>query len=215
MQRSWAFQLPTRVQFGRGGARKLGEVAGELGGSAFLVGYGDRAGLEETYARAAKALSDAGLSVTEFFDVPPDPEADDVLGHLPEIIARYKGKKAITAICRDSFFNPAFLRGTTQFLMDMVDNPRLVHELIEVALSHDIRAMQRMVQAGVVPVTWQQVLLEWQRDWARKETYDATIGIVQEHSGAYGMGVDYAYTMVHKAPARGKFNGETLPPETT
>ena len=38
--------------------------------------------------------------------------------------------------------------------------------------------MQRMIQAGVVPVTWQQVLLEWQRDWARKETYDATIAIV-------------------------------------
>jgi nicotinamidase-related amidase len=65
--------------------------------------------------------------------------------------------------------------------------------------AHDY-AMQRMIQAGVVPVTWQQVLLEWQRDWARKETYDATIAIVQEHSGAYGMGVDYAYTMVHKAP---------------
>ncbi|WP_244497530.1 isochorismatase family protein, partial [Ensifer sp. Root142] len=32
-------------------------------------------------------------------------------------------------------------------------------------------AMDRMVQAGVIPVTWQQVLLEWQRDWARKETY--------------------------------------------
>ncbi|MBV8033627.1 hydrolase [Roseateles sp.] len=67
--------------------------------------------------------------------------------------------------------------------------------------AHDY-AMQRMVQAGVVPVTWQQVLLEWQRDWARKDTYDATIGIVREHSGAYGMGVDYAYTMVHKAPER-------------
>jgi len=63
-------------------------------------------------------------------------------------------------------------------------------------------AMDRMVQAGVVPVTWQQVLLEWQRDWARKETYDATIDIVREHSGAYGMGVDYAYTLVHKAPER-------------
>lgn len=73
-------------------------------------------------------------------------------------------------------------------------------------------AMERMVQAGVVPVTWQQVLLEWQRDWARKETYDATIGIVQDHSGAYGMGVDYAYTMVHNAEPRGRFEGETLSP---
>jgi nicotinamidase-related amidase len=74
-------------------------------------------------------------------------------------------------------------------------------------------AMDRMVQAGVVPMTWQQVLLEWQRDWAHRETYDQTIAIVQEHSGAYGMGVDYAYTMVHKADQRGNFNGKTLPPQ--
>ncbi|HEY4074149.1 MAG TPA: hydrolase [Herbaspirillum sp.] len=67
--------------------------------------------------------------------------------------------------------------------------------------AHDY-AMQRMVQAGVVPVTWQQVLLEWQRDWARRETYDAVMKLVKEHSGAYGMGVDYAYTMVHKAAQR-------------
>jgi nicotinamidase-related amidase len=72
-------------------------------------------------------------------------------------------------------------------------------------------AMDRMVQAGVVPVTWQQVLLEWQRDWARKETYDAVLGIVTEHSGAYGMGVDYAYTLVHKAPERVK-HGERIGP---
>ena len=43
-------------------------------------------------------------------------------------------------------------------------------------------AMERMIQAGVVPVTWQQVLLEWQRDWARKETYDAVIG---DRAGAF------------------------------
>lgn len=63
-------------------------------------------------------------------------------------------------------------------------------------------AMDRMVQVGIVPVTWQQVLLEWQRDWARRDTYEAVMAIVKEHSGAYGMGVDYAYTMVHKAPER-------------
>jgi uroporphyrinogen decarboxylase len=79
---------------------------------------------------------------------PPDPTADDVLGHLPEVIERFGGQKAISAICRDSFFNPAFLRGTEQYLMDMVDNPRLVHELVEVCLSYDIPAMQRMVAAG-------------------------------------------------------------------
>ncbi|MGL5388914.1 MAG: hydrolase [Serratia sp. (in: enterobacteria)] len=64
------------------------------------------------------------------------------------------------------------------------------------------RSIDRMVQAGAIPVTWQQVLLEYQRDWARKETYDAVMDLVREHSGAYGMGVDYAYTLVHHAPAR-------------
>lgn len=61
-------------------------------------------------------------------------------------------------------------------------------------------AMQRIVQGGAVPVTWQQVLLEFQRDWARRDTYDAVMKIVLEHSGAYGQGVEYAYTMVHKQP---------------
>ena len=65
-------------------------------------------------------------------------------------------------------------------------------------------AMQRMIQVGVIPVTWQQVLLEFQRDWANKDTYDAVIDIVKEHSGAYGMGVEYAYTMVHGMPSSRK-----------
>ncbi|WGL17004.1 hydrolase [Microbulbifer bruguierae] len=69
--------------------------------------------------------------------------------------------------------------------------------------AHDY-AMQRMIQAGVIPVTWQQVMLEWQRDWARRDTYNDVMDIVREHSGAYGMGVDYAYTMVHKAEERVK-----------
>ena len=72
-------------------------------------------------------------------------------------------------------------------------------------------AMDRMVQAGIVPMTWQQVMLEWQRDWARKETYDAVMAIVKEHSGAYGMGVDYAVTHVHKGPERVK-HGERIGP---
>jgi nicotinamidase-related amidase len=61
-------------------------------------------------------------------------------------------------------------------------------------------AVQRMIQAGAVPITWQQYLLELQRDWSRKDSYNDTIAIVKEHSGGYGSGVEYAYTMVHKQP---------------
>jgi nicotinamidase-related amidase len=71
-------------------------------------------------------------------------------------------------------------------------------------------AMKRMIQAGVVPISWVQLLLEWQRDWASKASYDGTMDIVREHCGAYGMGVDYAYTMVHKQPRRGKSTGKIM-----
>ena len=62
-------------------------------------------------------------------------------------------------------------------------------------------AMQRVVQAGAKPVTALSVMLEWQRDWAARGTYDAVMDIVKNHCGAYGVGVEYAYTMVHSAPA--------------
>lgn len=57
------------------------------------------------------------------------------------------------------------------------------------------RAMQRMIQAGAVPMTALQYLLELQRDWARGETYDLTTGIAKAHGGGYGLGIIYAKTM--------------------
>jgi uroporphyrinogen decarboxylase len=80
---------------------------------------------------------------------PPDPESPAALGSLPEVVARYKGRKAICVVGRDAFFNPCFLRGQKEFLMDMIDHPKLVHELIEIAQSYDLRVTERMVQAGV------------------------------------------------------------------
>ena len=67
-------------------------------------------------------------------------------------------------------------------------------------VAHDM-AIQRCIQAGAKPVTVLQVMLEWQRDWAIKETYDAVMDVAKHHFGAYGVGVEYAYTMVHGAPA--------------
>ncbi len=57
------------------------------------------------------------------------------------------------------------------------------------------RAMERMVQAGVQPMTALQYLLELQRDWARGATYDMTTGIARRFGGAYGLGIVYAKTM--------------------
>jgi nicotinamidase-related amidase len=65
--------------------------------------------------------------------------------------------------------------------------------------AHD-NAMRRVVQAGAKPVTALSTLLEWQRDWANLDTYDAVIDLAKNHFGAYGIGAEYASTMVHGAP---------------
>jgi nicotinamidase-related amidase len=69
--------------------------------------------------------------------------------------------------------------------------------------AHD-HAIQRMVQAGAVPVTWLQVLLELQRDWARQETYDATVKTAIQHAGAYGVGLQYAKAVLGEHANEGK-----------
>ena len=65
-------------------------------------------------------------------------------------------------------------------------------------------ALSRMVQAGAIRLTTIAALLEWQRDWAKREHYDALMGLIKQQGGAYGAGVEYAYTMVHKAPQSAK-----------
>jgi nicotinamidase-related amidase len=80
-------------------------------------------------------------------------------------------------------------------------------------LAHD-NAMKRVIQAGAKPVTAVMVMLEWQRDWALKDTYDAVMDIVKTHCGAYGIGVEYAYTMVHGAPPS-KFPEYVVPSAAT
>jgi nicotinamidase-related amidase len=57
------------------------------------------------------------------------------------------------------------------------------------------RAMERMTQMGVRPMTSLQYLLELQRDWARGETYDQTVKTSIEHGGGYGLGLIYAKSM--------------------
>src|SRR5690242_3864145 len=80
-----------------------------------------------------------------------------------------------TEVCNVTFALSAMLEGGYEIYMVADASGGTSRE------AHDY-AMQRMVEAGVVPITWQPVMLEWQRDWARRETYDAVMAIVREHS---------------------------------
>src|SRR5215475_6886726 len=65
------------------------------------------------------------------------------------------------------------------------------------------RAVQRGIQAGVVPMTTLQVMFEWQRDWARVETCDGCMEILKAHS-AYGIGVHYAKAILGDQASEGE-----------
>jgi nicotinamidase-related amidase len=62
--------------------------------------------------------------------------------------------------------------------------------------SHDL-ALRRMEASGVVMTSWIQVLLEFQRDWTRKETYDGARAIAEANGGGYGIGLAYSRDMIH------------------
>jgi nicotinamidase-related amidase len=170
-----------------------------------------------TIITSVETMSFSGPTYPELLDVFPGKEIlertsmnswDDQ--KVRDALARNGRKKVVvsglwTEVCNCSFALCAMEEGGYEIYMVADASGGTSKE------AHDY-AMQRMVQAGVVPVVWQQVLLEWQRDWARRDTYDAVMEIVREHSGAYGMGVDYAYTMVHKAPQRAAGSHEVLAP---
>ncbi len=63
------------------------------------------------------------------------------------------------------------------------------------AASHEL-ALRRMEAAGAHMTSWIQVLLEFQRDWTRHETYDAARAIVETYGGGYGIGLAYARDMI-------------------
>ena len=65
------------------------------------------------------------------------------------------------------------------------------------AASHE-RAVQRLVQAGAVPVTWLPVVLEWQGDWSRQVTAAAINEIFREHAAALSVGAQYRVDTVRR-----------------
>jgi nicotinamidase-related amidase len=161
------------------------------------------------------------------FDVPvvlSTVETQGFSGYLwPQIQAVFPGQNPIERSTMNSWDDASFAgavkqTGRKKFVLAglwtetcvALPTVQMIHDGYEVFVVEDCcgdisdlshrNAMQRVVQAGAKPVTALSVLLEWQRDWAARGTYDAVMDIVKTHCGAYGAGVEYAYTMVHKAP---------------
>ena len=69
-----------------------------------------------------------------------------------------------------------------------------------VSVEADEMAIQRMVQAGAVPLTWTVFASEMQRDWARKETVPALVQMLVEHMGNVGTSFTWEQQLLATAP---------------
>ncbi len=68
-------------------------------------------------------------------------------------------------------------------------------------------AIRRVEQAGAVSLTAFQVLLEFQRDWARRDHYEEVMAVVREHCGAHGQGLESAAAQIPNTPMK-QFNND-------
>jgi nicotinamidase-related amidase len=69
------------------------------------------------------------------------------------------------------------------------------------AEAHDT-AVRRMVQSGVVPMTWLAVASEWQRDWAREATVPGLAEALAQHGGGSGVAFAWEMQLLGGAPGR-------------
>ncbi len=79
---------------------------------------------------------------------PPDPDAPQRLGKLPELVARFKGKRAVIFRHRDAFMWSVYLRGFETLLMDFLLDPEFAHELMDKVLTMSLKVARNAVRAG-------------------------------------------------------------------
>lgn len=79
---------------------------------------------------------------------PPDPEAPWRLGNLPELVARYKSKKAIIVHHRAAFMWSAYLADLDKLLLYFAADPGFAHELLDKVLDANIAMVRRAIRCG-------------------------------------------------------------------
>ena len=78
----------------------------------------------------------------------PDPDTPGRLGQLPEIVSRYKGKRAICFHHRAAFMWSAYLMGMDNILMKMLIEPELVELVMDKVLDANMKITRNAIRAG-------------------------------------------------------------------
>ena len=132
---------------------------------------------------------------------------------LPEIQAVFPDQQPIDRFGLNAWDTPAFVDAVAatgrrklvmaglfteiclaQMALSAIEAGYEVYMLVDVSggispVTHDA-AVQRLMQAGAVPVTWLAVMSEWQRDYTRAETLGVFADVGQAHGGPIALGVN-------------------------
>ena len=96
---------PVRIIFGPGEAENIGKYTKEYGTKAMLVTYDVHDFFNELLAKPDKSFKDAGVTVTEFFKVKPNPRLSDIEEAID--ICRKEGIEVIVALGGGSVMDSA------------------------------------------------------------------------------------------------------------
>ena len=84
---------------------------------------------------------------------PPDPDAPHRLGQFPELVQRYKGRRAIFFHHRAAFMWAAYLMGIDAILMNMLAEPETVEIVMDKVLACNMAIVRRAIRTGAEVIT--------------------------------------------------------------
>lgn len=80
---------------------------------------------------------------------PPDPRAPGRYKSIEEVVARFRGEKAVGVHLNDVFSIPRYLLGFTEIMMAFAEEPRLVEGLVEMSVEVNLAMAKEVAARGV------------------------------------------------------------------
>lgn len=78
----------------------------------------------------------------------PDPTEDFRFDYLRELVRRFKGKRFIGFHLHDGFNYSYYLTSMQDMMMDLIEEPELVHRLVDISIEHNIKLAEKALDIG-------------------------------------------------------------------
>ena len=78
----------------------------------------------------------------------PDPHAPGRLRQLEQLVARFKGRKAIGVHLHDALSYPSYILGMSELFLKAYEDPDWVHEIVDATVEHNVHMVRRAAALG-------------------------------------------------------------------